>query len=224
MGEAYPELTTQQTLVERVINEEEESFLRTLETGIRLLDKQIEEHKAAGKTQLGGTIAFQLYDTYGFPLDLTELILREHGMTVDIHGFDLEMRKQKERARNAAAVETGDWVQVHEGEPEFVGYDLTACESRILRYRKVKQKNRQFYQIVFEKSPFYAEMGGQVGDSGVFVDKDGKVFRIFDTKRETNLAVHLSNEMPGDPTGIFRLEVDMEKRTATECNLSLIHI
>ena len=224
MGEAYPELTTQQTLVERVINEEEESFLRTLETGIRLLDKQIEEHKAAGKTQLEGTIAFQLYDTYGFPLDLTELILREHGMTVDIHGFDLEMRKQKERARNAAAVETGDWVQVHEGEPEFVGYDLTACESRILRYRKVKQKNRQFYQIVFEKSPFYAEMGGQVGDSGVFVDKDGKVFRIFDTKRETNLAVHLSNEMPGDPTGIFRLEVDMEKRTATECNHTATHL
>ena len=224
MGEAYPELTTQQTLVERVINEEEESFLRTLETGIRLLDKQIEEHKAAGKTQLEGTIAFQLYDTYGFPLDLTELILREHGMTVDTHGFDLEMRKQKERARNAAAVETGDWVQVHEGEPEFVGYDLTACESRILRYRKVKQKNRQFYQIVFEKSPFYAEMGGQVGDSGVFVDKDGKVFRIFDTKRETNLAVHLSNEMPGDPTGIFRLEVDMEKRTATECNHTATHL
>ena len=224
MGEAYPELTTQQTLVERVINEEEESFLRTLETGIRLLDKQIEGHKAAGKTQLEGTIAFQLYDTYGFPLDLTELILREHGMTVDTHGFDLEMRKQKERARNAAAVETGDWVQVHEGEPEFVGYDLTACESRILRYRKVKQKNRQFYQIVFEKSPFYAEMGGQVGDSGVFVDKDGKVFRIFDTKRETNLAVHLSNEMPGDPTGIFRLEVDMEKRTATECNHTATHL
>ncbi len=145
-------------------------------------------------------------------------------MTVDTHGFDLEMRKQKERARNAAAVETGDWVQVHEGEPEFVGYDLTACESRILRYRKVKQKNRQFYQIVFEKSPFYAEMGGQVGDSGVFVDKDGKVFRIFDTKRETNLAVHLSNEMPGDPTGIFRLEVDMEKRTATECNHTATHL
>jgi alanyl-tRNA synthetase len=224
MGEAYPELTTQQTLVERVINEEEESFLRTLETGIRLLDKQIEGHKAAGKTQLEGTIAFQLYDTYGFPLDLTELILREHGMTVDTHGFDLEMRKQKERARNAAAVETGDWVQVHEGEPEFVGYDLTACESRILRYRKVKQKNRQFYQIVFEKSPFYAEMGGQVGDSGVFVDKDGKVFRIFDTKRETNLAVHFSNEMPGDPTGIFRLEVDIEKRTATECNHTATHL
>ena len=224
MGEAYPELITQQTLVERVINEEEESFLRTLETGIRLLDKQIAEHKAAGKTQLEGAIAFQLYDTYGFPLDLTELILREHGMTVDTHGFDLEMRKQKERARNAAAVETGDWVQVHEGEPEFVGYDQTASESRILRYRRVKQKNRQFYQIVFEKSPFYAEMGGQVGDSGVFIDENGKIFRIFDTKRETNLAVHLCNEMPADPTGIFRLEVDIEKRTATECNHTATHL
>ena len=224
MGEAYPELIAQQKLVERVINEEEESFLRTLETGIHLLDKQIEELRAVGKTQLEGAIAFQLYDTYGFPLDLTELILREHGMTVDTWGFDLEMKKQKERARNAAVVETGDWVQVHEGEPEFVGYDRTVCESRILRYRKVKQKNRQFYQVVFEKSPFYAEMGGQVGDSGVFIDKDGKVFRIFDTKRETNLAVHLCNEIPADPTGIFRLEVDIEKRTATECNHTATHL
>jgi alanyl-tRNA synthetase len=224
MGEAYPELIAQRKLVERVINEEEESFLRTLETGIHLLDKQIEEHKAADKTQLEGAIAFQLYDTYGFPLDLTELILREHGMTVDTRGFDLEMKKQKERARNAAIVETGDWVQVHEGEPQFVGYDQTACESRILRYRKVKQKNRQFYQVVFETSPFYAEMGGQVGDSGVFIDKDGKVFRIFDTKRETNLAVHLCDEMPADPTGIFRLEVDIEKRTATECNHTATHL
>lgn len=224
MGEAYPELIAQQKLVERVINEEEESFLRTLETGIHLLDKQIEELRAVGKTQLEGAIAFQLYDTYGFPLDLTELILREHGMTVDTRGFDLEMKKQKERARNAAVVETGDWVQVHEGEPEFVGYDRTVCESRILRYRKVKQKNRQFYQVVFEKSPFYAEMGGQVGDSGVFIDKDGKVFRIFDTKRETNLAVHLCNEIPADPTGIFRLEVDIEKRTATECNHTATHL
>ncbi len=224
MGEAYPELIAQQKLVERVINEEEESFLRTLETGMRLLDKQIEEHKAAGKTQLEGAVAFQLYDTYGFPLDLTELILREHSMTVDTQGFNLEMKKQKDRARNAAVIETGDWVQVHEGEPEFVGYDLTACESRILRYRKVKQKNKQFYQVVFEKSPFYAEMGGQVGDSGVFIDKDGKVFRIFDTKRETNLAVHLCNEMPADPTGIFHLEVDIEKRTATECNHTATHL
>jgi alanyl-tRNA synthetase len=164
MGKAYPELLAQKDLIEKVIKEEEDSFLRTLETGIRLLDKYLDEH--SDEKILNGKIAFELYDTYGFPLDLTELILREKEKTVDIDEFNSEMEKQKARARNAATVETGDWVIVNEGEPEFVGYDCNEIETKILRYRKVKQKNEEFYQIVLSKTPFYAEMGGQVGDSG----------------------------------------------------------
>ncbi|NCD14773.1 MAG: alanine--tRNA ligase, partial [Bacteroidia bacterium] len=160
MGEAYPELLAQQTLIEKVIKEEEESFLRTLETGIRMLEKSIPESKGE---YLSGEVAFQLYDTFGFPIDLTELILREHDMRVDLAGFDAEMQKQKQRARNAAATETGDWTRVHDGEPEFVGYDESESNCRILRYRAVKQKNKSYYQLVLSRSPFYAEMGGQVG-------------------------------------------------------------
>ena len=132
-----------------------------------------------------GKDAFVLYDTYGFPLDLTELILRENNLELDHEGFEAEMKKQKERARNAAAVETGDWTIVSEGEQEFVGYDLTETQTRILRYRKIKQKNKEFYQIILSKSPFYAEMGGQVGDRGSLTDSDGNTIEIFDTKRET---------------------------------------
>src|SRR5690606_28254770 len=145
MGEAYPELQAQQILIEKVIKEEEESFLRTLETGIKMLEKSIPESKGE---YLSGEVAFQLYDTYGFPIDLTELILREHDMRVDLAGFDAEMQKQKQRARNAAATETGDWSRLHEGEPLFVGYDETESSTRILRYRAVKQKNKQYYQLV----------------------------------------------------------------------------
>ena len=164
MGDAYPELKAQQTLIEKVTKEEENAFLHTLETGIKLLDKEIQNLSKGGI--LSGKIAFTLYDTYGFPLDLTELILRENNISVDLEEFNTEMQKQKERARNAAAVETDDWVIVNEGEPEFVGYDCNNVETKILRYRKVKQKNKEFYQIVLEKTPFYAESGGQVGDSG----------------------------------------------------------
>ena len=156
MGDAYPELIAQKSLIEKVIKEEEEAFLRTLETGIRLLDKKMEETKAAGKTTISGVDAFTLYDTYGFPLDLTELILREHGMDAmdaDIEEFNVEMQKQKERARNAAAVETGDWVILREGETEFVGYDFFEYDAEILRYRQVKQKNKVLYQIVLDKTP-----------------------------------------------------------------------
>ena len=166
MGGAYPELKAQQTLIEKVIKEEEDAFLRTLETGIRLLDKVMEDTRKQGKTVISGKDAFTLYDTYGVPLDLTELILRENQLTVDEEEFKVEMDKQKTRARNAAAVETGDWVVLRDGECEFVGYDSLQCETRILRYRKVKQKNNEFYQIVLETTPFYAEMGGQVGDAG----------------------------------------------------------
>ena len=167
MGEAYPELKAQQTLIEKVIKEEEDSFLRTLETGIRLLEKTMNEAKAAGKTEISGVDGFTLYDTFGFPLDLTELILRENGMTVNEEEFKAEMQKQKERARNAAAVETGDWITLNEGETNFVGYDYTEYETTILRYRQVKQKNQTLYHIVLSDTPFYAESGGQVGDTGV---------------------------------------------------------
>jgi alanyl-tRNA synthetase len=224
MGDAYPELKAQNKLIEKVMKEEEDSFLRTLETGIRLLDKQIEEIKAENKSILKGDVAFQLYDTYGFPLDLTELILREYDLTVDVATFDAEMQKQKERARNAAAMETGDWVTVAEGDSVFTGYDLDENEAQILRYRLVKQKNKEYYQIVLDKTPFYAEMGGQVGDSGVLLSPSGETIEIFDTKRENNLAVHLAAELPSDPTETFVVKINTERRTAAECNHSATHL
>lgn len=223
MGDAYPELIQQQTLIEKVMKEEEESFLRTLETGIKLLDKQIADTKAKGLTVLSGIEAFTLYDTYGFPLDLTELILKENGLSVDEAGFKAEMQKQKDRARNAAAVETEDWVTLKDGDPEFVGYDFTECETEILRYRKVKQKNSEFYQIVLSRTPFYAEMGGQVGDSG-WLATDDETIEISDTKRENNLAVHLSNKLPQDLTATFIARINLKNRTATECNHTATHL
>ena len=223
MGDAYPELIQQQTLIEKVMKEEEESFLRTLETGIKLLDKQIADTKAKGLTVLSGIEAFTLYDTYGFPLDLTELILKENGMSVDEAGFKAEMQKQKDRARNAAAVETEDWVTLKDGDTDFVGYDFTECETEILRYRKVKQKNSEFYQIVLSRTPFYAEMGGQVGDSG-WLATDDETIEISDTKRENNLAVHLSNKLPQDLTATFVARINLKNRTATECNHTATHL
>ncbi len=224
MGDAYPELEAQKTLIEKVVNEEENSFLRTLETGIRLLDKEITEHIQSGKKQLEGEIAFQLYDTFGFPLDLTELILRENDMEVDHKAFDVEMQKQKERARNAASVETGDWTKVRDGETEFVGYDETETKTQLLRYRRVKQKNKEFYQIVLSKSPFYAEMGGQVGDSGLLVSQSGEEIVVFDTKRENNLAVHLTNNLPQDVENEFTARINTDKRIATESNHTATHL
>ena len=223
MGDAYPELIAQKTLIEKVIKEEEESFLRTLETGIRLLDKKMEETKAAGKTVLNGVDAFTLYDTYGFPLDLTELILRENGMEADIEAFNKAMQKQKERARNAAAIETGDWITLKEGECKFVGYDLFECEAEILRYRQIKQKNKVLYQIVLDQTPFYAEMGGQVGDSGWLIDDDEKI-DVIDTKRENNLPVHLVAKLPKDVTATFTAKINVKKRIQCECNHSATHL
>ena len=223
MGDAYPELVAQKTLIEKVIKEEEESFLRTLETGIRLLDKKIEETKAVGKTVISGVDAFTLYDTYGFPLDLTELILRENGMEVNIDEFNAEMQKQKERARNAAAIETGDWVVLKEGESKFVGYDLFECEAEILRYRKIKQKNKELFQIVLDQTPFYAEMGGQVGDTGWLIADDEKL-DVVDTKRETNLLVHFVTRLPKDVTATFTAKINEKKRIQCECNHSATHL
>ncbi|MDR1678617.1 MAG: alanine--tRNA ligase [Prevotellaceae bacterium] len=219
MGEAYPELKAQQSLVEKVIKEEEESFLRTLETGIRLLEKNLP--KAGG--ELSGEIAFTLYDTYGFPLDLTELILREKGMTVNIDEFNAEMQKQKERARNAAAVETGDWVVLREGESQFVGYDTLESDVEILRYRKVKQKNEELIQLVLDKTPFYGEMGGQSGDCGI-LKSDSETIQIIDTKKENGLSIHISKKLPADVTASFRAVVDKENRTAIENNHTATHL
>ena len=223
MGDAYPELTAQKTLIEKVIKEEEDSFLHTLETGIRLLDKKIEDAKSAGRKELAGVDAFTLYDTFGFPLDLTELILRENGMIADIEGFNVEMQKQKERARNAAAIETGDWVAVREGDSEFVGYDIFQCEAEILRYRKIKQKNKELYQVVLSKTPFYAEMGGQVGDTGLLYNEEEKV-DIIDTKRENNLPVHFLTKLPNDVTATFTAKINEKKRNQIECNHSATHL
>lgn len=221
MGDAYPELEAQQGLIEKVMKEEEESFLRTLETGIKLLERNLPEKEGG---VLSGEVAFKLYDTFGFPLDLTELILREHGMSADVAGFNAEMQKQKDRARNAAAVETGDWTKVHDGEPEFVGYDEIESTAHILRYRAVKQKKSEFYQIVLSRSPFYAEMGGQVGDSGWLISETGEKIEVFDTKRENNLAVHLTKKLPQNLEGVFTAKIDTVKRTATECNHSATHL
>ncbi|MDR2627138.1 MAG: alanine--tRNA ligase [Dysgonamonadaceae bacterium] len=224
MGDAYPELEAQRDLIEKVVKEEEDAFLRTLETGIRLLDKVMDEARANGQKTIDGASAFTLYDTYGFPLDLTELILREQQLEVDKAGFDTEMQKQKARARNAAAVETGDWVFLKDGEPEFVGYDRLECDTEILRYRKVSQKNREYFQIVLSHTPFYAEMGGQVGDEGRLMGASGETIDIFDTKRENNLSIHLSDRLPADVSGVFRAEVDIRKRTASECNHTATHL
>ena len=225
MGDAYPELIAGRELIAKVMREEEESFLRTLETGIRLLDKQIEEAKKAGKTVLDGHDAFVLYDTYGFPLDLTALILTEQGLSVDEAGFDKAMQEQKERARNAAAIDAGDWQIVNEGSAvRFVGYDTLECTTEILRYREVKQKNATFYQVVLSETPFYAEMGGQVGDKGFLIATDGTKYEVFDTKRENNLAIHLMKKLPATLEGDFRAVVDEERRHRIEANHSATHL
>ena len=225
MGEAYPELVAGRELIEKVMREEEESFLRTLETGIRLLDKQIEECKRQGQQVLDGQAAFVLYDTYGFPLDLTALILSEQGMTVDEAGFDAAMQQQKERARNASAIDAGDWISVHdEAAVRFVGYDQLETTTEILRYRQVKQKGQEYYQVVLSETPFYAEMGGQVGDRGALIASDGTRYTIFDTKRENNLAIHLMKQLPAELEGSFHAVVDAERRHRIEANHSATHL
>lgn len=221
MGDAYPELIKGKDLIQRVIKEEEESFLRTLETGIRLLEKKIEE-LGSNKT-LSGDDAFVLYDTYGFPLDLTALILSEHGCGLDEEGFNVAMEAQRARARNAAALDTEDWVILREGETTFLGYDYTECDTEILRYRKVKQKNKEYYQVVLSSTPFYAEMGGQVGDSGYLTDGTTK-YEVFDTKRENNLPVHLMTKLPEDASCELTAVINIEKRHAAEANHTATHL
>ena len=223
MGAAYPELEAQRELIMRVIKEEEDSFLRTLSNGISMLNEAMDEVKAAGKSELDGAKAFRLFDTYGFPLDLTELICRENGLTVDEKQFDEEMQKQKQRARNAAAVENSDWIELRQGEQTFVGYDYTEYECHILRYRKVTQKKSTFYELVLDNTPFYGEMGGQVGDCGVLVSEN-ETIDIIDTKRENNQSVHIVKALPKQPEADFMACVDTDKREASAANHTATHL
>ena len=242
MGDAFPELRDQQQLIARVMKEEEDAFLRTLEKGIALLDKAMDELKNKGAKELSGVEAFRLFDTYGFPLDLTELICREHGITVNEEQFNVEMQKQKERARNAAQVENSDWVtidhstlnidhsaaqkengQSSQSEQQFVGYDYTEYTCHILRYRKVTQKKSEYYELVLDNTPFYGEMGGQVGDTGVLVSENETV-EIIDSKRENNQTVHIVRQLPKDPTAEFMACVDTDKREASAANHTATHL
>ena len=248
MGDAFPELKAQQTLIAKVMKEEEDAFLRTLDKGIFLLDKAMDEMKAKGKKELDGVQAFRLFDTYGFPLDLTELICRENGFTVNEAEFQVEMQKQKDRARNAAAVENSDWVnlQAPSSSPEgdtnvlpqgneapsgavggatqvFVGYDYTEYTCHILRYRKVTQKKNEFYELVLDYTPFYGEMGGQVGDQGVLVSEN-ETIPVIDSKRENGQTVHIVKQLPKDPTAEFMACVDTDKRDASAANHTATHL
>ena len=224
MGEAYPELGRQQKLIESVIREEEMSFLRTLDRGIRLMDDYVAKN-ASTKT-IPGEDAFVLYDTYGFPIDLTELIASEKGYTVDMEGFAKELQKQKDRARNATANEFGDWVVFHEGEEEaFLGYDNLELEDvKLLKQRTVKQKNKTMFQLVFDRTPFYAEMGGQVGDTGVIVSESGEQIRILNTVKENNLTIHIAERIPADSTQTFTLKVDASRRLRIAANHTATHL
>jgi alanyl-tRNA synthetase len=223
MGDAFPELKAQQQLITKVIKEEEDSFLRTLDKGIGMLDKAMEEMKSKGEKELNGEQAFRLFDTYGFPLDLTELICRENGFTVNEEQFNVEMQKQKERARNAAAVENSDWVELKAGEQKFVGYDYSEYECEILRYRKVTQKKNEFYEIVLTATPFYGEMGGQVGDQGVLVSEN-ETIEVIDSKRENGQTVHIVKQLPKDLTAAFMACVDTDKRDASAANHTATHL
>ena len=223
MGDAFPELKAQQQLISKVMKEEEDAFLRTLDKGIGLLSDAMEQLRKDQKTELDGVQAFRLFDTYGFPLDLTELICRENGFTVNEEQFNVEMQKQKERARNAAAVENSDWVELAQGEQQFVGYDYSEYDCHILRYRKVTQKKNEFYELVLDNTPFYGEMGGQVGDCGVLCN-EAETIEVIDSKRENNQTVHIVKQLPKDPTAQFMACVDTNKREASAANHTATHL
>ncbi len=222
MGAAFPELKVQQNLIQNVIKEEEQSFLRTLAQGLLMLQQLIDSNK--GK-ELSGAKAFELYDTFGFPLDLTALILSEQNMSLDEASFAKEMKLQKDRSRAAAQVETEDWIEIRtDDEQEFVGYDVLKTPVRIVRYRKVTTKNDSLYQLVFNLTPFYPEGGGQVGDKGYLEAPNGNVTYITDTRRENNLIVHLANQLPADVDTTFTAVVDTQKRAATASNHTATHL
>ena len=228
MGSAYPELVKQEGQITPVIKSEEEAFLRTLDKGITLLDRLMADARKAGKTEISGVDVFTLKDTYGFPLDLTELILRENGFTTNEEEYNKALEHQKEMGRSANKQDLGDWNVVREGDTEFVGYDELEVETEILRYRQVSQKGKSYYQVVLSKTPFYAEMGGEVGDTGVLVESQkSKVesgLKIIDTKRENGLPVHIMTELPEDVSATFIAKVDAERRQAIACNHSATHL
>ncbi len=226
MGESYPELVSQQQLIEKVIHEEESSFLRTLDKGISLLDQIIEKAQQEDRDRISGKVAFELYDTYGFPLDLTQLILKEHHLGIVPGEFESEMEKQKSRSKEDAAKETQDWVNLAGDDMPgtvFVGYDKLEVPVKITRYRKIKQKGKDFYQLVFDRTPFYAEGGGQVGDSG-FLEDDGERIPVIDTLKEHNLTVHLVKKLPSNPEGDFMAVVNRARRTSTANNHTATHL
>lgn len=224
MGEFYPEIALQQTLIEKVIREEEMAFLRTLDRGIKLIDSIME--KCADTKVIKGEDAFTLYDTFGFPIDLSELIASEKGYSIDLEGFETELKKQKDRARNATANEFGDWIEFHHCDNvEFLGYDFTEIDgARLTRHRTVKQKNKEMIQLVFDRTPFYGEMGGQVGDTGYIESEDGERIKILDTVKENNLTIHIAEKLPSDCSGSFRLVVDAARRRNIENNHSCTHL
>ena len=242
MGNYFPELKKQKTLIEKVIQEEEQSFLRTLSQGIQRFEQYINSprHSAldakspankgiAGQTRndemaVSGEFAFELFDTYGFPIDLTQLMASEKGYSVDMEAFNKELTKQKERSRAVASLETDDWVEIRQGEQtQFKGYDLLSCEIEILRYRRVKTKDKEFYQLIFNQTPFYAEAGGQVGDGG-YIEADGVKTTVFNTKKENDLSVHLVHKLPDDLSKTFVAQVDAERRCRIECNHTATHL
>ncbi len=222
MGAQFPELKAQEILISRVILEEEQAFLRTLSNGILKFENYVKGN--SNLKTIEGDFAFELFDTFGFPIDLTQLMAKEKSLEVDMQGFAKGLEEQKNRSRQAAAVDTDDWVEIRQGEyTQFLGYDILSCELEILRYRKVKTKDKEFYQLVFDQTPFYAESGGQVGDSG-FIEVNGEKTPIFNTKKENNLSVHLVNKLPSDISATFTAQVDGEKRHRTESNHTATHL
>jgi alanyl-tRNA synthetase len=224
LGATFPELNSQRKLIEKVVIEEENSFLKTLDTGIKLLDKMMENARISEKTVIDGNEAFELYDTFGFPPDLTELILREHGMTYHKEGFNEAMLSQKTRSRAAATQETSDWVELVPDELQlFVGYDYTETQNKITHYRKIKTRDKEYYQLVFNFTPFYAESGGQVGDTG-YIESANERIQIIDTKKENDRIIHITEEFPENPNATFIAVVDNIKRTDTACNHTATHL
>ncbi len=224
MGEYFTELITQKDIIQKVIHEEEVSFFRTLELGIKRMDNLMKTAKETNTKVLSGASVFELYDTFGFPVDLTSLIARENDLSIDEEAFQAELQTQKDRSRAATAIETDDWVQLQPDQDEkFVGYDNLTAELQIIKYRKVSQKQKTFYQLVFNQTPFYPEGGGQVGDTG-FIEANGEKTSIFDTKKENNLIVHLAEKLPTDPKVSFIGNVDKTKRALSACNHSATHL
>ena len=224
LGHAFPELLSQKELISKVIKEEEVSFLKTLDTGIRMLEDLIGQTRSQGKSVLSGKSAFTLYDTYGFPLDLTELIVKEHNMTVDSEEFERNMLVQKSRSRNAGKLEAGDWVELEKGDQEgFIGYDHSESEIKVMKYRKVSQQDKVLYHLIFNKTPFYAESGGQVGDKGI-IESENETLKIIDTQKENEIIIHFVNKLPEDLKTSFKARVNIKERSDTEKNHSATHL